>query len=271
MFVMYGDEADAEQGRGQKVFVYGGVFIPVACIQRLHDTIEGMRAKYGFREGDSLKFASRTCPAHVTRDDHTKIKNDVMIVAEDCGAKFCAYAALHDIVKSQKDQYIQWGCNTILGRFNEFCGLNKTYGIAQLDRMSAGNAWDYICEKFSKGNEFGGKWMRLERITALGFTCDGASHLASVCDIILGSFRYCVNEEDKDIAGNAMFPQIVDLMWKKEKDNKEYVRDIGLTLAPKVVKVPKYQEEYDALSNRLQTYLDEKRSAHSTKSANAAK
>jgi hypothetical protein len=30
MYLMFGDEADAEQGRGQKFFVYGAVFIKAA-------------------------------------------------------------------------------------------------------------------------------------------------------------------------------------------------------------------------------------------------
>ena len=32
LYLMYGDEADAEEGRGQKFFLYGGIFI--VCIRR---------------------------------------------------------------------------------------------------------------------------------------------------------------------------------------------------------------------------------------------
>jgi hypothetical protein len=37
---------------------------------------------------------------------------------------------------------------------------------------------------------------------------DGTSHLCSVADILLGAFRYCVNEPDNEEAGKAMFPTL---------------------------------------------------------------
>jgi hypothetical protein len=48
----------------------------------------------------------------------------------------------------------------------------------------------------------------LERVIGFGSTTDGASHLASIADVLIGSFRYCVNEEERDIAGRAMFPDL---------------------------------------------------------------
>ena len=71
MYLMFGDEADAEQGRGQKFFVYGAVFIKT-YVKALHDGIEKMRDKFGYSATDSLKF--HDCPKQVTRDQHRDIK-----------------------------------------------------------------------------------------------------------------------------------------------------------------------------------------------------
>jgi hypothetical protein len=51
-----------------------------------------------------------------------------------------------------------------------------------------------------------GKIVRLERILGLGHGCDGSSHLCSVADVLLGAFRYCVNDPENEEAAKAMFP-----------------------------------------------------------------
>jgi hypothetical protein len=40
MYLMYGDEADAEEGRGQKFFLYGGIFIDQSMVCTAHKRIE---------------------------------------------------------------------------------------------------------------------------------------------------------------------------------------------------------------------------------------
>src|SRR5262245_33281932 len=43
MYLMYGDEADAEEGRRQKFFLYGGIFIDHSKIWTAHEQIEQLR------------------------------------------------------------------------------------------------------------------------------------------------------------------------------------------------------------------------------------
>jgi hypothetical protein len=97
---------------------------------------------------------------------------------------------------------------------------------------------------------------RFDRIMGFASTTDGASHLASVCDILVGSWRYCVNEPEMDIAGKAMFPKIMDVMWKRKVGGELIVRDYGVILRPQEVQKEEYKKEYEALRNRLQGYLD---------------
>ena len=114
-------------------------------------------------------------------------------------------------------------------------------------------------EKFQIGLTFpDGNEKRLEKVVGLATIADGQSHLASLCDILVGSWRYCVNEPAQDIAGKAMFPKLMDLMWKRKLGGKLYVRDYGIVLRPMEVLKPKYKQEYDDLRARLQGYLDAK-------------
>jgi hypothetical protein len=247
---MYGDEADAEEGSGQKFFLYGGIFIEHSKAWTANVKIEELRKKAGFGAQDSLKFASSTRPKAVTADAHRDIKSAVIALAQDLGVTFCVYIFLHAIGRSQdQSDLIEYGASTVLGRYNEFLTEKNENGITKLDRMSK-NGFIYAKEKFQRGLIFTTGDRRLDRIISVGFTCDGASHLSSMA--VLGSFRYCVNEPEKDKAGKAMLPKLVPLMWTGTREGKQYVRERGLNLRPKDVKSPSHKEEYDKLLDRLQ-------------------
>ena len=101
----------------------------------------------------------------------------------------------------------------------------------------------------------------------MGFasTTDGASHLASIADILVGAWRYCVNEPEMDVTGKAIFPKLMDLMWKRARDGKLYVQDFGFVLRPQEVQAEKYKKDYNDLCARLQGYLDTKDIASAAK------
>jgi hypothetical protein len=58
MHFMFGDESDREQGRGQKYFVYGAIFVRTNYMQALHKSIEQARKAAGLADTDSLKSAT---------------------------------------------------------------------------------------------------------------------------------------------------------------------------------------------------------------------
>jgi hypothetical protein len=64
-----------------------------------------------------------------------------------------------------------------------------------------------------------------------------------------------VNEPDKDIAGKAMFPKLVKVMWKKYENHVPHVADVGFILRPQTVTQEHLRKEYDLLRARLQGYL----------------
>lgn len=262
MYFMLGDEADAEQSRGQKFFVYGAIFVPHESTKPLSDGVEAARKAAKFEATDSLKFADKTRPAKISKETFRDVKAKVMDLAAQHGVVFCAYAILHAIAANQGHKnLVLWGANTLVGKFNEFMGTDQdTFGLVLFDRIPIDHPYQYLREKFQTGMTFsdGRLTSRLERIIGFASTTDGASHLASIADIFVGSWRYCVNEPQMDAAGGAMFPKLMDLMWKRTSNGKLYVHDFGFVLRPQEVQVEKYKKDYNDLRARLQGYLDAK-------------
>lgn len=258
MFLMFADEADREQDRGQMYFVYGAIFVDSEQAHSLHRAIQAVRDEFGYEPSDSLKFADNTRPEGITRADHREVKARVIQLAIEHNVAFCAYAMLHELARNRShEELVQWGANTLLGKFNEYCSHTVGgHGVAFFDRMPIAHEHRYLREKFTVGLTFpNGRTRRLDRIIALASTCDNASHLSSVTDIVLGSFRYCVNEPERDIAGRAMFPSLVELMWKRRRRESYIVLDYGLVLRPTEVQAVVHQEQYTQLIDRLQGYL----------------
>jgi|SRR5581483_3267035 len=255
MFLLFGDEADRE--RTKKFFVYGAIFAPTNSLQQLHAAIEKVRKDAGLKNTDTLKSSSYSRPEGFPKEKHRDLKNEVMRLAHEVGnVKFCAYVTLHELARNTEDnELITFGSNTVLGKFNEFLQGEKSYGYAMLDRMPGGEAFSfsYLKKKFQEGN-FDGK-VRLDRILGFSHVCDGSSHLCSVADVLLGAFRYCVNEPENEEAAKEMFPVLMSMMWKRERGGKTYVNNCGLLLRPLNIQEPKHQAEYDALLQRLQGYL----------------
>jgi hypothetical protein len=52
--------------------------------------------------------------------------------------------------------------------------------------------------------------------------------------------------------------KLMDVMWKRKRDGKLYVKDFGFVMRPLEVKSEKYKKEYEDLRTRLQGYLDAK-------------
>ena len=65
-------------------------------------------------------------------------------------------------------------------------------------------------------------WNLNETYTPSGYyamSCDGASHISSLVDIVLGSFRYSANTamgSGSDHVGRASSPGVSPLMWQKQ-------------------------------------------------------
>jgi hypothetical protein len=113
MYFMFGDEADREQGRGQKFFVYGAIFAPSGNMPALHTQMEMARKAAGLANTDSLKFASSTRPKSMTFPQHRDLKKAVMSLAREVGnVTFCAQVTLHELARNKDHDDLVLGVQT---------------------------------------------------------------------------------------------------------------------------------------------------------------
>ncbi len=73
-------------------------------------------------------------------------------------------------------------------------------------------------------------------------------------DIVLGSFRYCVNNPRNPDAAGDMMRQVLGLMWAAEDGN---AAERGLILRPKLknIRVGVHRQQYDQLLEHLKRLL----------------
>ncbi len=256
MFLMYADEADQD---GQREFlVYAAVFFPSDRVLEVCKGISELRLKYGFTASDPLKFSTGTKPESVSREDHTSIKSDVLKLAAKLGCKTCCYVIPHAIARGQPhENRLKYGVNTLLIKFDQFLRESGNLpGTATFDRTEDYPQAAHLREISESGvNLENGSKRNLEYVVSLGTTQNGMSHLNSVTDIVVGSFRWVINEPDKDKVGAKLLAQLSNLLWGAINDKGELVvQERGLVIRPKVIRSQKYKADIDAFIERLKRY-----------------
>lgn len=255
MHILLTDETNQQPSSEAKFFVYGGLFFPVEKLTALHDGIESIRRSAGYRDEDELKFHTRSRPEQVSHDAATQAKREVLALCTDAGCRFIVHLILHDIIANQEqDQQVQWAADYVIGRFNEFLREENGHGICVVDNLPRRSEFRYLSDKFTRGLTLdNGSTIRLDRVKLLASTCIGASHAASAMDIVLGSFRYCINSPSNVEAAKEMLPKVMSMMWHKEVGDTRYVRNRGLIFRPNIVeiRVEEYRLEYEALLSQL--------------------
>lgn len=255
MYLMIADEADQD---GKKEFlVYAGVFFPDVSVSKLTTEVDALRNKYGYREGDLLKSSPGTVPEYVSRDNHANIKNDILNLAAGNGCKICCYVVPHAIAKGQShENRLKFGINTVLGKFDQFLREhNDPAGAAFFDRTEDFNQTSYLREIYEFGLPFGNKRQKLSRVVMIDNTSIGHSNLCSITDVVVGSFRFVVNEPEKDIVGAKLLKLLAKLMWCVTNDKGEQlVRERGICIRPMNVDVTDYEADIHSLISRLEKY-----------------
>ncbi len=259
MYILATDETNLHPSESAKFFVYGGLFLPLASLPALSSRIAAVRREAGYQPDDEFKFDTRTRPAAVSIASATQAKRETVRACIDAGAKFIACVVHHAIRKNRPEgEGVGWAANHVIGRFNKFLSENGAYGICLVDRLPIEGDYRYLTDKFVRGLDLdGGGYVPLDRICAFGSTCIGASHLSSAVDIVLGSFRYCINQPKNRDAAREMLAAVATLMWGIEIGESKYLRERGLILRPRKVTVPQYRQDYDDLVRSLVGLLEE--------------
>jgi len=256
MYLMIADEADQD---GEKEFlVFAGVFFPSDNLRHIHNGVKALREQYGFSTSDVLKSATGTKPKNVTPRQHAEIKNGILDLAAVQGCKICCYVVPHAIAKGQDHvNRLKFGTNTLLIKFDQFLReQGKVAGIALFDETNDYKQSNYLRDVFAMGVPMhDGARRRLDNIIKIETTRVGHSHLNSVTDIVVGAFRFVVNEPDKDKVGAVLLKSLAKIMWGK-KDQKGILdtRDRGLCIRPSKIKLDGYKADIAAFIERVEKY-----------------
>lgn len=261
MRILLTDETNRQPSRDVKFFVYGGLVLTTEALSTLHDEIEDIRRTAGYRTGDELKFDTRSRPEYVTIEAATEAKRQVIERARQAGCVFIVHIILHDIIRNQDpDQQVQWAADYVIGSYNQYLSEENEDGICVVDNLPNRAEFRYLSEKFANGLTLDtGTYVSLDRIKLFASTCIGASHANSVMDIVLGAFRYCINNPRNPEAAREMFGSVARMMWGRRVGNTIQVRGRGLILRPEIesIHVEQYRREYEELIEHLGHLLRE--------------
>jgi hypothetical protein len=226
MHILFTDETNLTASESVRFLVYGGICFPIDALPEMDARIEEIRSAAGFLPGDDFKFRYAAAPEdHVTFSEHRKAKRRVLSLCEELGCKFIVHVVHHGVIKNQDtQQQIQWGANCVIGRFNLLLREIDDDGICVVDNLPGPgkSGYSYLAEKFTRGlTLYNGREIPLPRIKLYASTCNNASHASSAMDIVVGSFRYCINENgSKSIRATlSMLPPIVRLLWHRRLDD----------------------------------------------------
>jgi hypothetical protein len=264
MYLLVTDETNRRPDGNIRFLAYGGLIIPIERLSEVDTSIRTIRTQAGYRDGDELKFDTRARPDYVPIEAATEAKRAVIRVCHELGCKFIAHVIHHDIIQNQAAaEQIHKAADYVIGRFNMYLASHDADGICLMDNLPDRTEFAYMAQKFQVGLRLpNNNTIRLERIKLYGSTCIGASHANSAMDIILGSFRYCINQPRNVEAAQGMLRNVVDLMWSGRNSNGNLtVGDQGLVLRPHLDRIMSraIRGEYDDLLERLNQLLNDAR------------
>lgn len=259
MYLFVADETNRTPSVRSRFFIYGGLLINDESLESLHQRIVDIRRNADLRSTDPLKFDTRSRPEGVSIQAYTEAKSAVIDACVEEGVQFAAYLVLHDIAHGRSDEdQLRFALNTLAYVFDsKFLVEKRDIGICVVDRFQGD--YELLQEKFQRGVyvEDRHDWVRLPRVKMFAATCDGASHISSAVDIVLGAFRYCVNENQKTEVPKRLLPRVAAMMYHRKVGDVHYLRDYGLILRPRTVRVPLYRQEYERLVHRLGNLIGE--------------
>lgn len=257
MFWLITDETNVEPQPG-RFFIYGGLIMTPEQMSGAHEAIQEIRQKYGFSDADDFKFETRSRPQAMTIEKWTSAKREAITAAENLGITLIIYVVLHDIAGNKSvTQITEWAPNSVVAHFDmRFLAEKMSYGAVCIDRVDEKFGYRYLSSKFQEGIKLPGRSPeKLRRIIHYSISCNGASHVSSLVDIVLGGMRYAVNTAGgvgKEELAKEILPPIARMMWHSVKaDGSRRVGGYGFLQYPKEVKVPAYREQYVGLARTL--------------------
>ncbi len=249
MDILITDETNLTASEASRFFVYGGVFLDVAQLPEIHRTISAIRKTAGYAATDEFKFDTGKRPKGISPEAHRIAKEATMTLAMELKCQLICCLTPHQLARTTpQSNLIRFGANSVLAAFHQYLSAEDRYGIVVMDRLSDRGEYQYLTEKFTRGLVLQDKAdLSLNRVPLFAATCVGSSHAASLVDVVLGSFRYCINDPKNPVAARQMMSVLVQLLHSRNGR----IRGHGLILRPKSVKAFSYQQDFDDLVSQL--------------------
>lgn len=257
MYLLLTDETNVAHNPTTPFFIYGGIFFPIQNLLELHDVVEHIRASCGYQPEDTLKFDTRARPGHVNFEQNKEAKRLILELCVRLDIKFVVHLIHHGIIQGQEfEQQVTWAADYVISRFNLFLETQDSTGICVMDNLPPDIHYKYLSQKFQIGLNTPMMRLRLSRIKLFATSCVNASHANSVMDIVLGTFRYCINEPANQGAAQQMMRDIFQLLWRREQTSNSLQTD-GLIFRPPINEIlsSRFQDEYRDLLKRLEGLL----------------
>jgi len=259
MFFVFIDEAYAEPNtaddRDSRFLVVSSTLIEAERALGLTEEIEEIRARYGFKNTDSLKFSPSDRPPEVTREQHIDAKRDVFRAAADHNVRVILYSALHKIVDTQgMDTYMDWAIDATLTKVEQFSReeVNNRPYMCYVDRHSRPEFHRYLKRKFQHRANQTREGFNTTGLLGTAMVWDGTSHLASVCDIVTGSYNFALNFPDNDRVGPELMQLIRPLLWSGQPhSDREGVKERSILFRPNEIRISRYARITEESERRI--------------------
>lgn len=238
-------------------FMYGGIFFPERDFSLINYIVDKLRTEHGYNGGDLLKFATNSRPQHVSKEQHRSIKRTILEFASSFDIRFIVCVTLHDIIRNRTlEERVTWSANRILRWFHDFLIEKNASGVCYFDRIDAKWFQNYLREKRHVGLTYPSKQTyRLDRINEYASVSPSSSHAASIADVILGAFRYCVDARERTDITREIFLPIARMMFGHQGPDRIPAGRTGLILNPEQVRCESYAQKYSNLIDHLSNLL----------------
>ena len=252
MYLLYADEANTDPSSSD-FFAYVGVAIHHSQVGELSAEIDRIRSEYGYQATDLLKFNTRERPQWVTPDAHRDAKKAVLEAAANSQVTAFVSMILHNVASSMEEARRK-EINRICYHFDCFLQRRDDHGLVLIDTFTDEQLRAILQEKFHvglRGLPFSDPY-RLNRILGIHLACIGSSNFCSLVDIVVGSFRYILNErrnQQREQVVSILLNQLNPLFIRQPEDGT--IDEISMFFSPKTVKHPPYFTEYVALHRFL--------------------
>jgi len=253
MYLFLSDETNTTQSEVVEFLIFGAIIVPIDKASEIASEIVRIRQAAGYPPEAEFKFDTHSRPSCVTKAKFDYAKSLVLDLARNLGIRFMAYVVHHEIAsRKEPSKRPLFALNTLLCQFDLFLSRERTSGFCAVDRFEIAHSLlsSILVEGVNPSGELGKFQRKLSNIWMYSITTITCSHLCSVCDIVLGAFRYCVNATRTSDVTNMLYSKVRPL-FLCQPDNPQVIEDWGLFFRPRTVRSSRYAEAYQGLRSRL--------------------